>query len=139
MTEQVICSRDKIEQHLTQQKSRAATPGGSCQYRTEDGLMCAVGCLIADADYNADMMESKGVEMMLDANPGVLPTDISVQELAAWQNYHDHRHYGYEEGVIHPSVEFDYRAWINGDEAHSPTKFKEYMASKFPDAIECSQ
>lgn len=136
---QVVSSRDKIEQHLIKQKARAATAGGSCRYRTEDGLMCAVGCLIADDDYNEETMESKGVGVFADTHKGLLPTDISLRELEAWQAYHDSRFYGYEMSSYKPSVEFDYRNWINGDEAHSPTKFKAYLATKFPDSIECPQ
>lgn len=132
-----VSSRDKIEQHLIRQKARAATPGGQCRYRTEDGLMCAVGCLITDADYNEITMESRSVSLMAEYNPGVLPTDISISEMYAWQIYHDHSYLGYEQGK--KSVELSYRAWIEGNEEHSPTKFKEYMATKFPEAIECPQ
>lgn len=122
-------SRDRIEQHLTQQKARATTPLGSCRYRGEGGTMCAVGCLIHDARYNALTMEGKSVELMLNDNPGVLPTDISMAEMIAWQYYHDHCYDSADDDPnVNPPVKFHYKKWIEGDEDHSPAKFKEYLA-----------
>lgn len=121
-------SRDRIEQHLTQQKARATAEAGPCRYRGVGGTMCAVGCLIRDSDYNLSTMEGKSVELMLNCNPGVLPTDISVNEMSAWQMYHDHEYDSSLDDGITPAVKFDYSEWIMGNEDHSPTKFKEYIA-----------
>lgn len=41
---------DTVATHLLKQ-GEAATSHGRCRYRTESGLMCAVGCLIPDEKY----------------------------------------------------------------------------------------
>ena len=41
---------DKVVKHLRRQGERA-TDGSKCCYRTNEGLMCAVGCLIPDSLY----------------------------------------------------------------------------------------
>lgn len=50
---------DKVVTHLRTQGEQASilkSDGGySCRYRTEDGLKCAVGCLIPDDDYSPSM------------------------------------------------------------------------------------
>lgn len=54
---------DQVARHLLTQNAKAwvrSTTGEyACRYRTPDGLKCAVGCLIADAEYTP-MMEGKG-------------------------------------------------------------------------------
>ena len=39
---------DYVVAHLRKQWPNRAWENGFCQYRTSDGLMCAVGCLISD-------------------------------------------------------------------------------------------
>lgn len=46
---------DTVCDHLATQKKRASKASGGCYYRTEDGLKCAVGCLIPDALYDVRM------------------------------------------------------------------------------------
>lgn len=43
---------DKVAIHLRKQ-GKAATVGAGCMYRTDEGLKCAVGCLIPDELYDA--------------------------------------------------------------------------------------
>lgn len=121
-------SRDKIEQHLIQQKARAVQLGTSigpgegdrCQYRTDSGAMCAAGCLIPDDKYDVTM-EGLTANGVINNFPGAFPTDISEHELGAWQQYHDSfwmfGHKGYS-----------YKAWIAGDEEQHPSKFKHAVA-----------
>lgn len=52
MTEQDIF--DKVTEHLLTQNQRASN-GVLCQYRTENGLKCAVGCLIPDEQYSYEL------------------------------------------------------------------------------------
>lgn len=43
---------DQVTEHLFKQGVAAIDPeGGNCAYRTKDGLMCAVGCLLDDDAY----------------------------------------------------------------------------------------
>lgn len=46
---------DFVVQHLYQQGKPAMDEEGYCLYRTKDGLMCAVGCLIPDEMYYLSM------------------------------------------------------------------------------------
>ena len=46
----------KVSKHLLQQGKRSEDgqgAGNSCMYRSSDGLMCAVGCLISDDEYHS--------------------------------------------------------------------------------------
>lgn len=52
MTEQEIFN--KVAAHLLTQKRPAKTADG-CRYRSRDGLKCAVGALITDEAYSADI------------------------------------------------------------------------------------
>lgn len=46
---------DRSAKHLLNQGRAARDFGGSCRYRTETGESCAIGALISDEFYNADM------------------------------------------------------------------------------------
>lgn len=121
-------SRDKIEQHLIQQKARAVQPGvligpdisDRCQYRTDAGLMCAAGCLIPDEKYTPEMegLTAHGVRN----NFGdIFPQDISDRELNKWQDYHDNY-------CLVGHVCYSYKQWVEGDESNHPSEFKKVMA-----------
>ena len=56
-TEQQIF--DQVARHLLKQKVRAVNTVDACKYRTENGLMCAAGCLISDEEYDP-MFETFG-------------------------------------------------------------------------------
>ena len=51
---------NKVYKHLLKQNEKAIDVGGNCQYRTGEGLQCAVGCLI-DEDHYDDVYEGSGV------------------------------------------------------------------------------
>lgn len=51
MTNQEIF--DKVVTHLLTQNKRSTAFSGSCQYRGQNGAMCAVGCLITDEVYDS--------------------------------------------------------------------------------------
>lgn len=55
MTNQEIF--DRVAQHLLRQNSRSVLVGknDACRYRGSAGLKCAIGCLIADEDYEPEM------------------------------------------------------------------------------------
>lgn len=48
---------DKISAHLVKQGRRARASEGVriCQLKTDEGLQCAVGCLIPDEDYRIEL------------------------------------------------------------------------------------
>ena len=69
----------KVSKHLLKQNQRSeegtATIGNNCQYRTGEGLMCAVGCLIPNDKYYSGL-EGQDVNkgMVLDTLRGVIGT-----------------------------------------------------------------
>jgi len=55
---------DKVAGHLLRQGRKALArihPFYSCAYRTPDGLSCAAGCLLDDAQY-AQVVEGAGIQ-----------------------------------------------------------------------------
>lgn len=78
----------KMVAHLRKQGKPAHDVNGVCRYRTKDGLMCAVGCLIADAEYERGM-EGMGVEAMMAAYEVL--QDLDPPFLAEMQDTHDAR------------------------------------------------
>lgn len=126
-------SRDKVEQHLIQQKGRSVDSDNSaCMYRGADGRMCAAGCLIPDELYHP-ALERRAISLLVaDGKMDIFPTDITAAELKKWQGYHD--------GAVNLEGNFDiywcYRDWISGDENHHPSLFKEALAAAM-DVEEC--
>ena len=56
----------KVKKHLLRQGERSVASGGSCLYRSDDGVMsCAVGCLMTDDMYSPDF-EGKNVAELED-------------------------------------------------------------------------
>lgn len=45
---------DKVVTHLYTQKRQAMSSDNICKYRADNGLSCAVGCLIEDKDYQKE-------------------------------------------------------------------------------------
>ena len=77
---------DKMVAHLRKQGKPARDVNGVCRYRTKDGLMCAVGCLLTDDEYKRGM-EGMCVDALLPAY-GVLQ-DLDPPFLAKMQDTHD--------------------------------------------------
>tara|TARA_R110002124_G_scaffold6031_3_gene37043 strand:- start:29 stop:376 length:348 start_codon:yes stop_codon:yes gene_type:complete len=66
-----------VQKHLLKQNKQARNEVGSCQYRNDSGLSCAVGCLIPDQMYRSHAnIEGSGVS---DLPPDVLTPIIGVQ------------------------------------------------------------
>ena len=69
MTEQEIFN--KVAVHLIKQNKRSVIYDDNgddfCRYRSEDGAMCAVGCLISDEEYLPEM-EGESVGAIINEN-----------------------------------------------------------------------
>ena len=78
---------NKVRKHLLTQNKRASQ-NGACRYRTADGSMCAIGCLITDAEYKPEW-EGTGVNSLA-RDPGT-PAWLRVHEnaLCQLQDIHD--------------------------------------------------
>jgi hypothetical protein len=48
-----------VHDHLITQGKKAVDEEGDCQYRAEDGTMCAIGCLIPEEVYDP-LVEGQG-------------------------------------------------------------------------------
>ncbi len=80
---------NKVARHLLKQNKRSAY-NGTCQYHTDKGLRCAIGCLIPKRLY-IDSMESYTIEDLLQEYPEAL-TGVSNKNLPLLiklQNVHD--------------------------------------------------
>jgi len=79
---------DYVVRHLYEQGKPALNDEMGCMYRTENGLMCAVGCLIPDSMYDKEM-EFKRIDAVLDGF--TLPAFIKDNEemLFDLQTVHD--------------------------------------------------
>lgn len=54
MSEQAQSIFTKVKNHLLNQKARCYV-GEKCRYRGDQGLKCAVGCLISDEHYSPEL------------------------------------------------------------------------------------
>lgn len=59
----------------------------SCKYRNE-GLMCAAGCLIADAEYDSEMMEGKNWTEVVRSNLAPETHDVLITRLQVVHDSH---------------------------------------------------
>lgn len=79
---------DFIVRHILDQGEPAIKGNGPdanyCQYRTENGLSCAAGCLIPDEDYEASMEEKRWPQIA--EENGVLHHKLLIYSL---QDAHD--------------------------------------------------
>lgn len=75
--------------HLRQQGRQAVNSGGrQCQYRGEDGLKCAAGCLIPDEDYRKDF-EGRGVMTNTEIATLIRRLGHDVELVSSLQDIHD--------------------------------------------------
>lgn len=85
---------DKVSDHLLTQGKRS-TNNGSCKYRSDEGYMCAVGCLIKDEFYDPKMegsvADDEGVLYVL-RNSGInVSSNTDRKFLLDLQIIHDNR------------------------------------------------
>lgn len=87
---------DKIRRHLKKQGRRSEKLPLFCAYRNEDGLKCAIGCLITDEFYTQNL-EGQAIEAnaVLKAVAASLGTTLSKKDkdfLGELQTIHDEVH-----------------------------------------------
>lgn len=81
---------DQVAKHLlTQNKQSWRTNGIGCVYRNPDGLKCAVGCLIADDEYDVLMDGAEDTSVRDLVNAGLFP-DAHTALLSRLQSVHDY-------------------------------------------------
>lgn len=76
-----------VAAHLLSQGEKAQD-GDECLYKTPEGLQCALGCLIADADYR-DTLEGLGPPDLDDILPQISDTDLPMPFYEELQEIHD--------------------------------------------------
>ena len=112
---------EKIRDHLTKQHDRSTNDHGSCKYRADSGLMCAVGCLIDDGVYE-QWLEGKMANDpdIIDAleRSGVAMDEATIDLARAWQQYHDS---SYSSNDVQSDASYSYSVWNrSGNDANSP-------------------
>lgn len=61
---------DKVVNHLRTQGRAAHAPNGTgCMYRNDEGLSCAVGCLIPDSHYRPEFDDPGLIAQLIDKQP----------------------------------------------------------------------
>lgn len=78
---------DRVVNHLRQQKAKSLNPDTSCAYRSPEGHRCAVGVLITDEFYSAQL-EGKSARSLQTVLRAALP-GVSFSLLDALQFVHD--------------------------------------------------
>lgn len=79
---------DQVARHLLTQMRQSISVRGSCVYRSEDGLKCAVGILISDKEYRPDM-EGLGVHLVCCYHDETNVADDRFRLLRRLQTVHD--------------------------------------------------
>lgn len=113
---------ETVRDHLIKQRAKSQSEHGSCKYRNDAGLMCAVGCLINDDEYFTDLegkMSDDPLVIGALKRSGVLVDEDSNTLFRAWQSYHDSF---YTSSDVLSTTTYSYTDWIlSGNEANSPT------------------
>jgi len=87
---------DTVASHLLAQRKPARITLKSivqCAYRTDQGLKCAIGCLIPDDKYDPKM-EGKDIRYLQRVHPDLLPK-VDSKFLTELQMAHDNTFYPY--------------------------------------------
>lgn len=86
---------DRVVNHLLAQNCQSVATDGTCTYRGENGLKCAVGCLIDDAYYSAALeYSSPHADEVAEAIGQSIGRPITADEAALLnrlQDIHDSR------------------------------------------------
>lgn len=120
---------ETIRDHLIKQRGKSVSDHGSCKYRSDAGLMCAVGCLINDDAYvpglEGKMADDPCITDALKLS-GVLVDETASQLFRAWQSYHDSF---YESCDVLSTKTYRYTDWVNkpSNEPNSPTHFHDMI------------
>ncbi len=80
---------ETVKNHLLTQNEKATTHNGlSCRYRGDDGLKCAIGCLIPDDQYDPTL---EGNALIYNEGLRALPCmgGLDINLMDALQTVHD--------------------------------------------------
>ena len=84
---------DQVATHLLTQMQKCRKEGtGYCQYRNEEGLKCAAGCLISDEEYDSRMDDNtgqKGTSWRCLMDNELVPITKHAELIAGLQHIHD--------------------------------------------------
>jgi len=101
---------EKVKKHLLKQGQPALNRDGECVYRSDEGLMCAVGCLIPKRLYKASLENQSIIcPAVLEAlkKAGVPTNATMVSMLVSLQTLHDGVEFeGWAEGLDRIELEF---------------------------------
>lgn len=90
MTKRMVSDQDlfdRVATHLLRQGKRSMSSNGiECAYRGQNGLSCAVGCLIPDDAYHQGL---EGLTATAKSIQDGLPFSVNVDLLQRLQDVHD--------------------------------------------------
>ena len=120
---------EKIRDHLIKQRSKSQSEYGSCKYRNDEGLMCAVGCLITDEAYDEGLEGKMSDDLLVTAaleRSGVQVDETGDKLFRAWQSYHDSSYFSND---VESNAGYCYGIWVadTETESHSPAVFHEMI------------
>lgn len=80
-----------VARHLLKQGAQAELHNGTCVFRSESGLKCAVGCLIPDSEYvdSMDMEATTITGLLQHFYPDVTVSKDKLDLLRELQRVHD--------------------------------------------------
>jgi len=84
---------DTVVRHLGKQRAKALKNSSDCAYRTVDGKMCAVGCLIRDDEYHPDK-NMTAVQLNENRRLPDRLKNVPIRFLQDLQNIHDNNDVG---------------------------------------------
>lgn len=96
-----------VVKHLFVQGKRASNNQGGCKYLTDDGLKCAVGCLIPTEIYDPLMELSGNIRNLITDFGPILPKEIKRYSslLFSLQIIHDSSEYWVSEYVLKQQIQ----------------------------------
>jgi len=68
---------DKVWHHMSTQKVQSLSKTGNCAYRGDNGMACAVGCLLDDETaHNFDDMDNASIEWIDQHHKNIIPEEL---------------------------------------------------------------
>ena len=82
---------ETVTKHMLAQSERSTDGAGACMYRGQDGLACAVGCLMTDEEAEAADLFRGDTDVVILQEAGLIPERLEphLELLAKLQTIHD--------------------------------------------------
>jgi hypothetical protein len=126
----IVQLSETIRDHLIKQRAKSESEHGSCKYRSDAGLMCAVGCLINDDAYDHDLEGKMSYDpIVVEAleQSGIVMDEATTAMSRSWQEYHDSSY----TSDMAKGDSYSYRIWLeSGADRHNPANVHNIILKK---------